>query len=126
MLLFGCVSSLYPLQIVTQLQSTVDSLVSLLSQSKVKIREISSFGLGIIVSSSSLEFDKSSETLLTNLVNFIDEEIKSVSYRNIDKLHGFVIALATIISRLYIRQNWDLLIPQELPLNPFPNSCLSS
>lgn len=111
--------SLSPLQIVTQLQSTVDSLVSLLSQSKVKIREISSFGLGIIVSSSSLEFDKSSETLLTNLVNFIDEEIKSVSYRNIDKLHGFVIALATIISRLYIRQKLGSIDPSGTTFESF-------
>lgn len=96
--------SLSSSQIITQLQPAVEPLVNLLSQPKPAVREIASFGLGIIVSSSASEFDSASTALLTSLNEYLTTETKDVTYRNIDRVHGSAVALATIISRLFIRQ----------------------
>lgn len=96
--------SLSPATIVTHQQSIIPSLVTLLSQSKVYIRETAAFGLGIVVSQESNTIPVDPKSLLIELLEFISTEIQDTNFRNVDKIHGNILTLGTIISRLYIRK----------------------
>lgn len=98
--------SLSPSAIVSQQYGAVASLVELLAQSKVLIRETAAFGLGIIISQQTRnESDLASvQKVVQELFSFLSQEIKDLNFRSVDRIHGTILSLGTIISRLYIVQ----------------------
>lgn len=94
--------SLSPSTIVKHQQAFVPSLLDLLAQPKVFIRETSAFGIGIILSQLDTTDVASIKATIESMVKFLKEELDTSNFKNIDRLHGTILSLGVIISRLFI------------------------
>lgn len=103
--------SLSPPEIVIQKQNFVDPLIELLAQPKLFIRETSAFGLGMILCQLDDSNISSIAQITKTMVSFLNEEVNQSNIKNLDKLHGTLLSLGTIISRLFVTKKLSAVDP---------------